>query len=520
MSDIQLSLPGKVKKLNVFIHTKYNTTREQDLIINHSLDHLRKDGNQLCAEINGNELAYILNINSKHNLSRTLKTAAQGLVGNTIIINGPDDEFEIFGIVTNAEYKDNTFSLTYNKKMTPYIQNVVSNYTILDRALEATFTTKYAVKIYELLKSEIFRLEKTGKPYLEVRYGFNELRCLLSLVNLEKPYIKSALDRKVSWDELVEKIAKPEDKKYNRVTEFKKYVLIPTMEELNEKSDIHFEFEDIRGTRGKIKEFIIRLSKTGNFDGNSDIPSDVLRSIEKLVSVSELDSAISKIKKENRIPTKQKKDLIELACAYNEVKETLRTSGVKELDPFNIEYFKTLWRKSGKDIQAIKDEIQYASKVENIKNYYGFLMSAVERKYSKSPDIETVEGSTEDAHTYREIRNAIDNMKLAEGSDASASTNEIVEEDDEPNSREEIIDIPESETDIREEDMDDSTDKQMKESVNNQIWKELRKNPEFKNLLSMFGMDEDTFENNITTPVKIKIFTEYLQRQKINKSKE
>jgi len=510
-------LPGKVKKLNVFIHAKYKTTREQDLIINHSLDRLKKDGNQLCAEINGNELAYILDIKDRHNLSRTLKMAATGLVGNTIIINGPNDEFEIFGIVTNASYKDNVFSLTYNKKMTPYISNIVSNYTILDRALESTFTTKYAVKLYELLKSEIFRLEKTGKDYIEIRYGFNELRCLLSLVNLQQPYIRSALDKKVSWDDLVEKIAKPEDKKYNRVTEFKKYVLNPAMDELNQKSDIRFEYEDVRGRRGKIKEFVIRLSKANNFDGTSDIPVDVIQSIEKLVSISDLDSAISKIKNEDRIPERQKKELIELICAYHEIKSVLVKSGVRELEPFNIEYFKKLWKKSGKDIQEIKDEIQYASSVENIKNYYGFLMSAVEKRFSKTPEVETLEGSTEDAKTFKELRKSIDQMKAesSHGSDeivldVTDSVN-VKDPEDENDKTETVVDTE----DMKHDDSSvDETDQNLKESVDEQVWRELKKNPKFKDLLAMFDMEEETFENNIATPVKIKILTEYLQKKK------
>lgn len=409
VSVSEIVLPDTVKKLNVLIHAKNFTTREQDLIINHSLDCLVLEGNQLQAKMEGYELANALGIEDKKNLSRTLQKAATGLVGNVIIIEGEtDEEFEIFAIVTNAEYKNGKFTMAYNSKMTPYLENITGKYTLLDRAMESNFQGRYTVKLYELLKSEAFHIRK-DIGYHDIDYNINELRCMLGLVNLDKPYVQNAKKTaKYSWDELVENIVKPEDKMFERITKFKSSVLNPAVEEINEKSDLRCTYSEKKGLRGKIETITFRISYAKAFDGKQDIMDSIIKQIEVWGSID--DAAITKIKKDDRIPKKQKDELLYLLGGYQTCKQAILDAGISTIQNFTIQYYKDLLRISQDNKQLILDQIEYGKTCPKIRNYFGWLRKAVEFDYCHSKDIPAEYGSEEDAKLGEEMNASIQDM--------------------------------------------------------------------------------------------------------------
>ncbi len=417
-------VPRTIKKLNVLIHAKYTTTREQDLIINHSLDRLVPEGNQLKARMEGYELANALGIKDKKNLSRTLQRAATGLIGNVIIIDGEKDEdFEIFGIVTNAEYRNGKFSMVYNSKMTPFLENVTEKYTLLDRAMESNFQGRYTVKMYELLKSEAYHIRKEIGCY-DVTYNINELRCMLGLVNLDKPYIQNAKKSgKYSWDELVEDIVKPEDKMFERISKFKSTVLNPAIEEINEKSDLQCTYSERKGMRGKIEDITFTISYTKAFDGEQEIIDSIIEQLEVLGSID--DAAIIKINQDMRIPKKQREELMNLLGGYRACKQAILDAGIHAIQNFTIQYYKEILKISRNDVQLILEQIEYGTKCAKIRNYFGWLRKAVELDYAHSDVIPAEFGSEENAKLADEIHETIDEMTWA---DIPWKKDEVVED--------------------------------------------------------------------------------------------
>ncbi len=132
--------------------------------------------------------------------------------------------------LSSAEYLfgEGVVELSFDPKLKPYLLKLKEAFTIYNLQSVIKLRSSYAIRFYELLK----QYEKIGSR----KFKLNELKDILG-------------------------IGKKEYKLYG---DFKRRVILPAQKELKEKTDIYFEFEEIKKGR-KVVELIFYIYKNPDF---------------------------------------------------------------------------------------------------------------------------------------------------------------------------------------------------------------------------------------------------------------
>ena len=150
-----------------------------------------------------------------------------------IDITNPKEDVETqISWLSSAKYRNGRVTLTFSPELKPYLLLLKDRFTAINSIDLMQFKSVHAIRIYELLK----QYQDIGERVL----GIDEIK--------ECCGIKDKL------------------KKYS---DFEKYLLLIAQREINEKSDIHIEFERIKPSR-KIEgiKFIISKNKAYELRNN------------------------------------------------------------------------------------------------------------------------------------------------------------------------------------------------------------------------------------------------------------
>ncbi len=144
-----------------------------------------------------------------------IKEATKSLLKRVMVIKDfvTGDELQINFLSSALYKKEGTVELCFDPKLKPYLLQLKENFTSYRLEYVKRFKKVYAIRFYELLK----QYQKIGRR----RFRLSELRNFLVIPANE----------------------------YKQYTDFKKRVILPAQEELREKSDIHFEYKEIRKSR-------------------------------------------------------------------------------------------------------------------------------------------------------------------------------------------------------------------------------------------------------------------------------
>ena len=138
--------------------------------------------------------------------------------------------------LSSAKYyfKEGIIELCFDPQLKPFLLKLREKFTAYSLQIAVRFDSAYSIRIYELLK----QYEKIGKRVISIK----ELRELLGIKREE----------------------------YKRYFDFKRRVIIKAYNELKEKADIYFEFEEKKKGR-KIEEIVFYIHKNPNFEEKIDI---------------------------------------------------------------------------------------------------------------------------------------------------------------------------------------------------------------------------------------------------------
>jgi hypothetical protein len=142
-------------------------------------------------------------------------------------LNPSEKTFHLSAVFTDIfVHEEGVITFEINKNIKPFILNLTNNFTQYYFENIARLKSSFSIRVYELLK----QYEKVGNRRVALTY----LRHFLSI----------------------------EDEKFVKYNDFKRFVLLTAQKELKEKTDICFEFEEIKKGR-KIDEinFIILQNK-------------------------------------------------------------------------------------------------------------------------------------------------------------------------------------------------------------------------------------------------------------------
>jgi plasmid replication initiation protein len=202
---------------NKFIESSYSFSVEEQKVIR-ILASMIKKGDSEFKEYNFRvlELAEFLGMNKK-SAYRQMEVLAESLMSRYIKIKSKTKvgKWEMYHVIKNAKCENGILTLKIDDDMKPFYF-ALEEYTKYKLKNIIQFKHKYSFRIYELLKQY-----EHNKKISERIISISDLRTYLDIGNDE----------------------------YKVYSDFKKRVLITSQNEINSKTDIRFEFEQIKGVR-------------------------------------------------------------------------------------------------------------------------------------------------------------------------------------------------------------------------------------------------------------------------------
>ncbi len=362
-------------KSNTMVSAKYKSNLLENKLYAVALTRIERNKDRtLEAKMYPGELARM--VSDKNHISRDLKKVAPRMVKHVMVLEDDKGNFEAFAIVTNAVYEDGIFTLKFNSALEKHILELEGNFTKLNYALTMSFESVNAFRLYELFKSEYYKADDNGELILE--YNLAELKFTIGIANSDNEGHLNRLSNMtgdIDWDELLDKLDK-KDKKYNNSNDFKRWVLDPAKQELDEKADISFTYRDGVKKGNKLITIVFVIYKNTpkyDFTDNSKLLYDNEKNSEH----------------QNTMP----RDLPQYTYVY----ETY--VGHNNLMAEDIDL---LIIKANMDDKLVVRAIEAADNQEYLRNYMGWIIKYIEA--GGYEEIETLSGDSQMAQTIRLIQ--------------------------------------------------------------------------------------------------------------------
>lgn len=204
---------NRVVKANKIIEARYKLSLlEQKLVIlMASLINL-EDRDFKFYRVNVNDIIKLLDVKDQYGgVYDNIKRVCKQLASKPLSIENEGGGWLIVNWVASVEYlrREGVIEFEFSEKLRPYLLELKKAFTSYKLKYIISLNSSYSIRIYELLK----QYEKIGNRYFEV----DELKQTLGV-----------------------------EKSYKLFADFKRYVLEVARKELPEKSDISFEYKEVK----------------------------------------------------------------------------------------------------------------------------------------------------------------------------------------------------------------------------------------------------------------------------------
>lgn len=281
-----------VKKSNQLVSSVYNSDIVSNLLILCAIGRIQERENatgetSLVAELYPSELKQI--VSDANHIYRELKRVSTSLMSSDAILIYDDENkrFEGLHMVRHVSYDRGVMTIEFESRLKHHILNLEKNYTTLELSILSSFKSNAAFRLFELFKSErgleLNRRQKAGIKNDEVvcEYGIAELKFMIGLANASSSEAKKVIDAtspNIDWDKVYDALDS-KDRKYDDYSNFRRFVLEIAQRELEEKSNIKFDFEPIAKTGRKYTR--IRFYTYSNIPTNPKIIDERAEYIQK-----------------------------------------------------------------------------------------------------------------------------------------------------------------------------------------------------------------------------------------------
>ena len=313
-----------VTQANELVESRYNLTLGEQRLIFTMIARIQPDDEDFKPyQISLSELAEFLGIDKNHIYS-DCKKITKKLLGKVVEIQETGRLLQTHW-VSSADYVDGTgmVNLTFDPLLKPYLLQLKGNFTSSKLEMLLSFKSQYTMRMYTLLKQ-----------YERLNGREVELYLLREILGIGK-------------------------EQYKLYTDFKRNILESTQKELKNKSDLYFEFDEIKYGRrvGAIRFKILSQKK-------------LIEPVKDTVNVMSLTPRLS-------MPVAQKapllNKLLSLVPEQHKAKKTVQAA---------LESFE---KKEG--VEYVKRNILY-SNAKADKSYAGFLNSALKADWGHDWAIE------------------------------------------------------------------------------------------------------------------------------------
>jgi len=347
----------------------------------------KKEESPLKFSFTAKEIKEFLNLDSNSaGIYTELKTIADKLTRHRICIQNGDD-FCFIVPIPFCEYKKSIFTIRFDRVMEEYLLELKDRFTVYSIENIRTLRSNYSIRIYELLKS----YEWLGEKLLEL----DDLKKMIG--------IKSFSKENNEWQDL-----------YFRYADVKRRVIVPSQKELLEKTDIYFEFEEIKTGR-KVTGLKFKIFKNNSANESEEEQAQKLSqdNIEQEVEVngvsdeearekileeenqkSDLEKLISKVQLQQKMNQKESnKDNLEQQKVQQQ--EDFEPNSIEDLDdlvdavrmfikePLKTKEIKILLSVASNNVNLIKAKYDIAKQQLHINNLMAWLISAIKNDYAE-----------------------------------------------------------------------------------------------------------------------------------------
>lgn len=338
---------------NRFIRGRFYATMPETKITRFGLDKLQRNMNStdsMEVSFSTDELCQITGIPNNDRIYSKLRHVALGLMENTVFIeNKEKNAFIAMKLIPTCKYENGTFTIGFNKDIKDLIYrlNVHGDFTIYPKETVRLFENKKgsaAFRIYELLRMEMQRAESLKKlddeGYGYFSYDYYEFIIKIGQIDIDVKEIKEMITDRRSAKEIVEK-ANELNRKGIKCTanissprSFNRYVLKPSINEINEISELNTELYNTGGRGKKIDRIIFKVAwkkKTHPSENEENYFTCVFMFKDICPEVTEKDD-IEKIIKASGNSTTRISDVREIVLGMDHVRDFVATmiAGLKE----------------------------------------------------------------------------------------------------------------------------------------------------------------------------------------------
>jgi plasmid replication initiation protein len=330
----------KVSKSNALIEASYKLTIDEQRIILLLASLVEPHDKEFkIYKFKVNDLIKLLGIKNK-NKYRQIREHAMALRQKGFTIKEGNKTLDI-GWLSSSVYYDGEgiVELCFDPKLKPFLLDLKTHYTTYPMRSAFFLRSIYSVRIYELLK----QYQKIGKRVFELM----ELRSLLGI----------------------------DDNEYKLYTDFKRTVIIRSQQELEEKTELYFEFEEQKtGKKVTHLHFEIISSANNKVQEISKEIESIIESSKQIAATSESSCLFNKLIGFGVHPSSAK-DLIDkyednyILENILQVEEDYKSGKVKDLAGYVVAAIKNDYRKQPVLFEEMKKKEQEKRK-EKYKNIY------------------------------------------------------------------------------------------------------------------------------------------------------
>ncbi len=241
-----------VTQSNQLVEARYNLPLAEQRLILTMISRIQPDDEDFKPyRISVGELAEFLGVD-KASAYRECKKTTENLLKRVVNIDEADGLLQI-GWVSSAKYIDGSgmVNLSFDPLLKPYLLKLKGNFTSSKLEMLLSFKSQYTIRIYTLLKQ-----------YEKLKDREFELEKLREILGLRK-------------------------EQYQLYADFKRFILLSVQKELIKKSDIYFEFEEIKYGRrvGAIRFKILtnNFTKPNNLEVTNTQKTEIIGISEDLI---------------------------------------------------------------------------------------------------------------------------------------------------------------------------------------------------------------------------------------------
>ena len=176
-----------IKKSNALIEARYKLTLGEQRLILLLASYIHQDDEEFKAyEIRIADFAQMFDLKSDKSLYERVEQIATELLGKKLLLKNNSEKFEATVWLSYVQYVrgSGVVQLEFHRSLKPYLLQLresVNGFTRYSLKTVMQFKSAYSIRLYELLKMEVWKARKVGKQQFEKVFTLEEYRLLLGI---------------------------------------------------------------------------------------------------------------------------------------------------------------------------------------------------------------------------------------------------------------------------------------------------------------------------------------------------